>query len=76
MSHNSGGVTKLGENIVSKSEDSPLNDDEGNVGGLNYTPCRVKPIMVLILFHIFRSYSPSVVNLYFNLGTPPLPKKI
>jgi hypothetical protein len=38
MSHNSGGVIDLGENFVSESKDSPLDDDEGDVGGFNCTP--------------------------------------
>jgi hypothetical protein len=45
MSHNNGGVTNLGKKIVSKFEKSPPNDDEGGVGGLNYTPCLVKPLI-------------------------------
>jgi hypothetical protein len=38
-------VTKLGEKFVSKSKEFPLDDDEGGVGGLNCTPCLVKPII-------------------------------
>jgi hypothetical protein len=38
MSHNSGGVTNLRKKFVSKFEESPLEDDEGGVGGLNRTP--------------------------------------
>jgi hypothetical protein len=43
MSHISGVVTSLGDKLVSKYEESPLDDNEGGVGGLNYTPCLVKP---------------------------------
>jgi hypothetical protein len=42
MSHNSGGVTNLGENFVSKFEEFPPDDDEGGVGGLNHTPHMVE----------------------------------
>ncbi len=45
MSHNSGGVTNLKETLVSKSKESPLDDDEGGVGGLNYTPRLMKPLV-------------------------------
>ncbi len=38
MSHNSGGVTNMGEKYVSKFEESPPYDDEGGVGGLNHNP--------------------------------------
>jgi hypothetical protein len=45
MSHNSGGVTNLGEIIFSKFEESPPNDDEGGVGDLNCTPHLMKPLV-------------------------------
>jgi hypothetical protein len=32
MSHNNGGVINLGENFVSKFENSPQYDDESDVG--------------------------------------------
>jgi hypothetical protein len=44
MYHNSGEVTSFGKKIVSKSKKSPPYDDEGGVGGLNGTPCLVKPL--------------------------------
>jgi hypothetical protein len=42
MSHNNGLVTNLGDKLVFKFEKSPQDDNEGGVGGLNYTPCLVK----------------------------------
>jgi hypothetical protein len=45
MSHNSGGVTNLGKKNISKFEESPPNDDEGGVGGLNYTHRLLKPLI-------------------------------
>jgi hypothetical protein len=44
MSHNNGGVTNIGEIFVSKSEKSPLDDDEGGVVGVNCTFHLVKTI--------------------------------
>jgi hypothetical protein len=49
MSHNNGGVTNFGEIFVSKSKESPLDDGEGGVGGLNYTPCLMKPLIKVSL---------------------------
>jgi hypothetical protein len=49
MSHNNGGVTNLGEIFVSEFKESPLDDGEGGVGGLNYTPRLVKPLMIVSL---------------------------
>jgi hypothetical protein len=49
MSHNSGGVTNLGEKSISESEESPLDDDEGGVGGLNCTLRLVKPLVTISL---------------------------
>jgi hypothetical protein len=49
MSHNSGGVTNLGKKFVSKFEESPLEDDEGGVGGLNRTLHLVKSLVTVSL---------------------------
>jgi hypothetical protein len=35
MPHNIGGVTNLGEKSISKFKNTPPNDDEGGVNGLN-----------------------------------------
>jgi hypothetical protein len=43
MSHNNDGVIDLVEEYISKSKNSPPNDDEGGVGGLNCTLHLVKP---------------------------------
>ncbi len=49
MSHNNGGVTNLGKIFVLESKESPLDDDEGGVDGLNRTPCLVKPLVIASL---------------------------
>ncbi len=61
MFHNSGGVTNLREKYVSKFEQSPKDDDEGGVGGLNCTPCLVKPLVIVSLS--FELCVTSVMNL-------------
>ncbi len=38
MSHNNGGVADPGQIFISESKKSPPNDNEGDVGGLKYTP--------------------------------------
>jgi hypothetical protein len=50
MSHNNGGVTNFGEKIISKFEESPLDGDEGGVGGLNCTSRLMKPLVIVSLF--------------------------
>ncbi len=47
MSHNSGVVIKLGGELGFKYEEFPPNDDEGGVGGLNHTPCLMKPLVIM-----------------------------
>jgi hypothetical protein len=49
MSHNSGGVTNLGKICVSKFEEFPPDDEEGGVGGLNFTFRLVKPLVIVSL---------------------------
>jgi hypothetical protein len=49
MSHNSGGVTNLQEIFVFEYEESAPCDDEGGVGGLNYTSYLVKPLVIMSL---------------------------
>ncbi len=60
MSHNSDGVTNLGEIFVSKFEESPLDDDEDGVGGLNCTPHLVNPLITTSLS--FESCVTSMMN--------------
>jgi hypothetical protein len=45
MYHNNGGVTSLEKKYVSKSKESPLDDGEGGVGGLNHTLRLMKPLV-------------------------------
>jgi len=43
-------VIKLGGEPRFESKKSPLDDDEGGVGGLNHTtPCLVKPLITMFL---------------------------
>ncbi len=42
-------MTNLEKIFVSKFEESPPYDDEGGVGGLNYTPRLVKPLVIVSL---------------------------
>jgi hypothetical protein len=62
MSHNNNEVIDLGEKSILEFEDSLLDDDEGDVGGLNHTPSLVKPLVMVILFLVLGSYSPFVVT--------------
>jgi hypothetical protein len=63
MSHNNGGMTTFGEKIILKSKDkkSPPNDDEGDVGGLNCTPCLVKQLIIISIS--LESCVTSIMNL-------------
>jgi hypothetical protein len=68
MSHNNGGVTNLGKKIIFEFENSSSNDDEGGVGGLNYTLCLLKPLIIVSLS--FESCVTSMMNLNPNMGIP------
>jgi hypothetical protein len=57
MSHNNGGVTNFGEKSISKSKESPLNDDED---GLNHTLCLMKPLVIVSLS--FKCHITSMMN--------------
>jgi len=70
MSHNSGGLTDLKEKCFKIWKLFP-NDDKGGVGGLNCTPCLVKPLVMVILSLSLDHVPPSMVNLNLNLGIPP-----
>ncbi len=69
ISHNNGGVTTFGEKNISESKESPLDDDESGVGGLNRTPCLVKPLVIVSLS--LKSCVTSMMNTNPNLGIPP-----
>jgi hypothetical protein len=62
MSHNSSVITNFKGEHVFKFEDSPSNDDENGVDGLNHSPCLVKPLVTVILYLIFKSCAPSMMN--------------
>jgi hypothetical protein len=56
--HNNGVLINLRENSRSKYEGSPpLDVVEGGASGLNYTPCLVKPLVMVTLFHVLGSCS-------------------
>jgi hypothetical protein len=50
MSHNNGKVANLREKSISKFENFLPNDNEGDVGGLNYTLCLMKPLISMPLY--------------------------
>jgi hypothetical protein len=62
MSNNNSAVIDLREKNVLEFENPPLDDDEGGVGGLNCTPCLVKPLVMVILFLVHGSYSLFMVT--------------
>jgi hypothetical protein len=66
MSHNNGVITTFGDEPI--FEDSFLDDDEGDVGGLNRTPSLVKPLVIVTMSLVPKSYVTSMVNINSNLG--------
>jgi hypothetical protein len=60
LSHNNGKVVDLGEKSISKLKKFPLDDDEGDVGGLNCTFRLVKPLITMSLY--FESCVTFVMN--------------
>jgi len=68
MYHNNGGVTNLGKKSISKSKESPPDDDESGVGGLNRTLHLVKPLIIMSLS--FESYVTSMMNTNLDLDIP------
>jgi len=60
MSHNSNVVIKFSGELGSKYKESPPNDDEGGVGGLNNTPYLMKPLVIMSLS--LESYVTSMMN--------------
>jgi hypothetical protein len=53
MSHNNGVMTTFGDELI--HEDSFLNDDEGDMGGLNHTPSLVKPLVIVTMSIVCKS---------------------
>jgi hypothetical protein len=70
MSHNNGVVIKFGGELEFEYEEFPSNDDEGGVGGLNCTPCLMKPLV--IMFPSLEFCVIFVMNCKPYLGYPPL----
>jgi hypothetical protein len=66
MYHNNGVITTLNDELI--FEDSFLDDDEGGVGGLNCIPSLVKPLVIVTMSLVLKSYVTFVVNLNPNLG--------
>jgi len=50
MSHNSGRVANPREKSISEFEESLPDDNEGDVGGSNYTLCLMKPLITMPLY--------------------------
>jgi hypothetical protein len=70
MSHNNGGVTNLRGILVLEFEESPLDDDEGAVGGLNRTLHLMKPLITMSLS--LESCVTSMMNLKTLTWASPL----
>jgi len=73
ISHNNGVMTNFEGELIFEFEESspslpPKYNDECGVGGLNCTPCLVKPLVIVTLCLVFRFYAPSMVNLNLKLG--------
>ncbi len=66
--HNNSEMTKLGDELVFKSKKSPPNGNDGNVGGLNFTPRLVNPLVPLKLSLIMESCAIFMVNPNFKYG--------
>lgn len=66
ISHNNAVMNTFNDEPI--FEDSFLNDDEGGVGGLNHTPSLVKPLVIVTMFLVPKSYVTFVVNVNSNLG--------
>jgi hypothetical protein len=47
---------------VSKFEKPPSNENVGNVGGSNLTPCLIKPLLYVELFFVLKSCVSSMMN--------------
>jgi len=58
ISHNNGVMNTFNDEPI--FEDSFLNDDEGGVGGLNHTPSLVKPLVIVTMFLVLKSYVTSM----------------
>jgi hypothetical protein len=56
-----GVVIKFGGEPKFEFQESPLGDDEGGAGGLNHTPCVVKPLVTMSM------YLESCVTFVMNL---------
>jgi len=59
----------LEKKFFQKFEESPLDDDEGGVGGVNRTLCLVKPLITMSM--PFESCVTSVMNPNPDLDIPP-----
>jgi hypothetical protein len=68
MSHNNGVVSTFGDELIFKYKDSPSCGDEGGVGDLNHTQHLVKPLMIITMFSLPKSYVSSMVNPNLSLG--------
>jgi hypothetical protein len=72
MSHNNGVVTNLRCELLFEYEDSPLDEDDGGVGGFNHTPHLVKPLVPFKVSLILESW----VIFVMNITPKPLVEKL
>ncbi len=47
---------------VSKFEEHPSDENDGNVGGSNFTPCLIKPLIYVELLFVLKSCVSYVMN--------------
>ncbi len=66
MSHNNGVVTKFKGELVFKFKESPLDVNDGNVGGQNLTPHLINPLVPLKISFILISCVTFVVTFNFK----------
>ncbi len=72
MSPNNGVVTNFRGELIFEYEDSPLDEDDGGVGGFNRTPHLVKPLVLLKVSFILE----SCVIFVMNITPKPLVEKL
>jgi hypothetical protein len=53
MSHHNGVVINFEGDYVFEFHDPPSNEDDGVLGGLNYTPCLINSVYFTILCHFW-----------------------
>ncbi len=62
MSHNNGVMTRFCGELVFGSQKSPLDECDGGVGGLKFTPHLISPLIPFKIFPITKSCVISVIH--------------